>query len=194
MDVSGEFDTVTRRVECLESRSRLRVLFNTRAHVGCERLSDRACQRRCSLEPGADLDAISLTLSACAPVEPVCRELIATVLYVRACGIDEAGATHAFKTRRVSQQFRLRGTTQQQSRKRVARGKDTLMQAIKSTRTRDGNARNEGCHDETHTDQNDGPRRDVNHRRYSSSSRPRIRSRARLEPESAGLPMVIASL
>lgn len=115
VDVSSEFDTVARRVECLESRFCLRVLFNTCAHVGCERLSDRACQRRCSLEPGADLDAIGLTLSACTPVEPVCRELIATVLDVRACGIDEAGATRAFKTRRVSQQFRFRGTTQQQS-------------------------------------------------------------------------------
>lgn len=195
VDVSGELDTVAGRVKCLEASGSLRVRLDLRTHVRSERFSDRTRHSGCPLEAGVNLDAIRLTLSAGASIKSVGRQLIATVANVRARSIDEAGVSPALKAGGVSEKFGLGGATQQQSRERITGSKDALVQAIKSTGSRDGNARDQRHHDQAHAGKSDAPGRDVNHHdSSSSSSRPRMRSRARLVPESAGLPISMASL
>ena len=152
VDVSGQLDAVAGRIEGLEAGGSLRVRRDLRAHVGRERFSDRTRDSRCPLEAGVDLDAIRLTLSACASIESVGRQLIATVANVRARSIDEARASPAVKAGGVSEKLSLGRATQQESRERVARSKDALMEPVQPARTRnressDDSQRNDGEYD-----------------------------------------------
>ena len=192
MHIARELDAIARRVQRFQACAGLRLRRNARPFFGSESLADCARQGGRTLQTRRNLDTIALALRCSSAVEAIGGELVSPVLNVGACGVGEAGV---FQPDAAAQQICLGGPAQQEARERVARRKDALMEPVQTARTCNRESCNDAERDNSdgNSDKQPGGQRD--HARSSPSSpRPRIRSRARRVPDSAGLPMAIASL
>ena len=134
MHVACELDAIARRIQRFQARIGPRIRRNPRPFFGGESLTDCSRQGGCTLQTRRDVDTIALALRRSSAVEAIGGELVSPVLNVGACGVSEA---RAFQPGAAAQQVCLRGPTQQESRERVARSKDALMESVQPARTRD---------------------------------------------------------
>ena len=192
MDVACELDAIARRIQRFQACAGQRIRCNARPFVGDESLTDCARQGGRTLQTRRYLDTIALALRRSSAVEAIGGELVSPILNIGARSVGEAGV---FQPNAAGQQVCLGGPAQQEARERVSRSKDALMEPIQTARTRDRKSCDDAERDNGEYDSDKQPRGQRDHASSSPSSpRPRIRSRARRVPDSAGLPMAIASL
>ena len=143
VDVASEFDAIARGVECLKPGSAFGVGPNVRTNGARQAVADRPRQRGGPFEAGAHLNPVGLALSGGAPIQAVCRQLVATVANVCARRFEKCCAHRRIEGCRVRQEFHLRRTSYEQPRECVARGEDSLVEAVEAP----GSTHRDGNHD-----------------------------------------------